>query len=110
MAKKIILLTFFIIGCSNKPVLVPNDASALVNDDTAISATIYNISSDSIKVSINFDIRSNFDKYLLDVQNPINKTFLIKRFFPSLHDSSVNMYQNEIDFLPDLGVNLIHKP
>ena len=91
--KKIILLIFFIISCSNKPALVPNDASALVNDDTAISATTYNISVDSIKASITFDIRSDFDKYLLDVQNPINKTFLIKRLFPSLHDSSVSMYE-----------------
>ena len=82
--KKIILLIFFIISCSNKPALVPNDASPLVDDDTAISATAYNISVDSIKASITFDIRSDFDKYLLDVQNPINKTFLIKRGF-SLH-------------------------
>ena len=67
--KKIILLIFFIISCSNKPVLVSNHASPLVNDDTAISATAYNISSDSIKASITFDIRSDFDKYLLDVQN-----------------------------------------
>jgi murein DD-endopeptidase MepM/ murein hydrolase activator NlpD len=97
--KKIILLIFFIISCSNKPALVLNDTSVLVNDDTAIPATIYNISVDSIKASITFDIRSDFDKYLLDVQNPINKTFLIKRFFPSLHDSSVSMYEDEIDFL-----------
>ena len=97
--KKIILLTFFIINCSNKPAHVLNDASALLNDDTTIPATTYNISVDSIKASITFDIRSDFDKYLLDVQNPIKKTFLIKRFFPSLHDSSVSMYENEIDFL-----------
>ena len=79
--KKIILLIFFIISCSNKPTLVPSDTSALVNNDTAIPATIYNISVDSIKASITFDIRSDFDKYLLDVQNPVKKTFLIKRFF-----------------------------
>ena len=97
--KKIILLIFFIISCSNKPALVPSDTSALVNNDTAIPATIYNISVDSIKASITFDIRSDFDKYLLDVQNPIKKTFLIKRLFPSLHDSSVSMYESEIDFL-----------
>ena len=99
MIKKIILLTFFIVGCSNKPVLVPSDASALINDDTAISTTAYKMSSDSIKASITFDIRSDFDKYLLDVQKPINKSFLIKKFFPSLHDSSVSMYEDEIDFL-----------
>ena len=97
--KKIILLTFFIINCSNKPALVLNDASALLNDDTTIPATTYNISVDSVKASITFDIRSDFDKYLLDVQNPIKKTFLIKRFFPSLHDSSVSIYENEIDLL-----------
>ena len=54
---------------------MPNDASPLVDDDTAIPATAYNISVDSIKASITFDIRSDFDKYLLDVRNPINKTF-----------------------------------
>ena len=76
-----------------------NEKIVLVDDDNAISATAYNISVDSIKASITFDIRSDFDKYLLDVQNPINKTFLIKRLFPSLHDSSVSMYKDEIDFL-----------
>ena len=78
---------------------MPKDASALVNDDTAISATTYNISVDSIKASITFDIRSDFDKYLLDVQNPIKKTFLIKRLFPSLHDSSVSMYEMKLTSL-----------
>ena len=97
MIKKIIFLTFIIIGCSNRPVLVPNDASSLFEDNTAISATVYNISSDSIETSIAFDIRSDFDKYLIDVQKPINKAFLIKRFFPSLDDSSVSMYEDEID-------------
>ena len=67
MMKKIILLTFFIISCSNKPNVVLNDASVLVNDDTVISATIYNISADSIKASITFDVRSDFDEYLLDL-------------------------------------------
>ena len=99
MIKKIIFLIYFIIGCSNKPALVPEVASTLSNDTPAISTTVYNISSDSIKASITFDIRSDFDKYLLDVQNPINKAFLIKRLFPSLHDSSVSMYEDEIDFL-----------
>ena len=75
------------------------DASTLVNDVNSVSPTSYNISGDSIEASITFDIRSDFDKYLQDVQNPINKTFLIKRFFPSLHDSSVSIYKDEIDFL-----------
>ena len=99
MMKKIALLTLFILGCSNKPALVIEDASTLVNDIASVSPTSYNISGDSIKASITFDIRSDFDKYLIDVQNPISKSFLIKRFFPSLHDSSVSIYKNEIDFL-----------
>ena len=68
MIKKIIFLTFIIIGCSNRPVLVPNNASSLFEDNTtAISATVYSISSDSLETSIAFDIRSDFDKYLIDV-------------------------------------------
>ena len=117
--KKTILLTFFIISCSNKPVLVPNDAYVLVDDDNAISATAYNISVDSIKASITFDIRSDFDKYLLDVQNPIKKTFLIKtnknlnfskKLKPifNLGISEIKNFDNVVKQSTPLGINSIN--